>query len=178
MNKIDQVSNTFSNLLDNSFWQFSLGVYQDENVKEACLLFQNREGVNVNLLLLCCWLSYAVERISENEFEAACQSVTEWQSLVTQNLRKIRQHLKTMFPNEWIEQFYQQLLANELSSESYQQHSLYHHFVEKLKMTPSKNEELLLYYLYHLFNQMNLVIDKELDLRIQHFAKLILTTIN
>ena len=175
MNNFAQVTNTLCNSLDNSFWQFSLRVYQDEKVKEACLLFQNREGINVNLLLLCCWLSYAVERVSENEFEEACHSVAGWQLHVTQAIRKTRQYLKKNFPNEWIETFYQGILGAELSSEAYQQHNLYNYFVAKLKKTPGKNEELLLYYLYRLFDEMKLVMDKELDLRIQHFAELILT---
>lgn len=160
--------------LDNPFWQFSLSVYQDEKVKEACLQFQNSEGINVNLLLLCCWLSYAVDTISELEFKEACYSIANWQQNITQPIRKIRQHLKTLQENGWIGDFYQQILDDELSSESYQQYCLYRFFADKLKEEVSENEELMLYYLYRFFDEMKLVINSELDSRIKHFAKLIL----
>ena len=159
--------------LDNPFWQFSLKVYQDEKVKETCLSFQSREDVNVNLLLLCCWLSYAVETVSENEFKEACNLIVDWHQHITQAIRKIRQHLKTLASKDWIRDFYQQILAEELTSESYQQYTLYQHFAEKQKKLSSKNEELMLYYLFRLFDEMKLVVDKELELRIRQFATLI-----
>lgn len=41
--------------LDNPFWQFSVGFYNQPNVAGQCLHLQNELGLDVNLLLLCIW---------------------------------------------------------------------------------------------------------------------------
>ena len=39
------------------FWDYSLALYGRPGVEACCLRLQDRLGVDVNLLLLCCWLA-------------------------------------------------------------------------------------------------------------------------
>ncbi|STX40721.1 Uncharacterized conserved protein [Legionella donaldsonii] len=160
--------------LDNPFWQFSLQVYRDEQVKEACLAFQQQEGLNVNLLLLCCWLAYAVEEISQSELVNACHCINDWHEKITQTLRSVRQQLKESSADDWVNTFYQQILRDELDSEAYQQHRLYQCFAAQQKPTGSKNESLAIRYLHWLFLNKHLTMDRPLASRIEHFAQIVL----
>lgn len=160
--------------LDNPFWQFSLQVYRDEQVKEACLAFQQQEGLNVNLLLLCCWLAYAVEEIPQSELISACHCISDWHEKITQTLRSVRQQLKKSSTDDWVNQFYQQVLSDELASEAYQQHRLYQCFAAQQKASFSKNEPLATRYLHWLFSTKKLTIDRSLASRTEHFAKIVL----
>lgn len=160
--------------LDNPFWRFSLQVYQDEQVKEACLTFQQQEGLNVNLLLLCCWLACAVEEISQSELLQACHCITDWHEKVTQTLRFARQQLKKLSTGDWGNHFYQQVLSDELASEAYQQHRLYQCFAAQQKTAVSKNELLATRYLHWLFSNKELRIEPSFSSQIAHFAKIVL----
>ncbi|MFB3151067.1 MAG: TIGR02444 family protein, partial [Alphaproteobacteria bacterium] len=44
------------NFPDNPCWDFALVVYRRDGVAEACLALQESQGVDVNVLLFCCWL--------------------------------------------------------------------------------------------------------------------------
>ena len=41
---------------DTPFWIYSLSTYGQENIAAGCLVLQDRFGLDVNLVLLCCWL--------------------------------------------------------------------------------------------------------------------------
>ncbi|KTC87288.1 MULTISPECIES: TIGR02444 family protein [Legionella] len=160
--------------LDNPFWQFSLKLYRHEKVKTACLSFQNQEGVNVNLLLVCCWLSYAIEAISQLEFNQAYQLIDEWHQQVTQPMRQVRQYLKNSQASiNWVSHFYQQVLADELSSESYQQNVLFSCFASKQKSEGFFNEELMSCYIDWLFAAMKTSLTGELKLKIRYFIQIV-----
>jgi len=167
------MANTLSDDLDNPFWQFSLKIYQHEKVKEACLSFQNQEGINVNLLLLCCWLAYGVEEISQFEFHQACSRITAWQQQVTHPLRQIRQYLKTTQEAHWVKNFYQHVLVDEISSEAYQQFILYNCFANKQKNKCSMSVPSMLSYLGWLFENTKNISNNNLKLKIHTFAHLI-----
>lgn len=160
--------------LDNPFWKFSIDVYKNKSIKQLCLRFQDKEGVNVNLILLACWLSFAVEPLLESEFKTACRSVSNWQKKVTQPLRKIRQYLKTQSERSGLKTFYQLILDNEIQSESYQQDYLYHQFANKLEVTSYSNpEKLMQRYLFWLFEELKITMDDELIARAKNFIQLI-----
>ncbi|CEK09532.1 TIGR02444 family protein [Legionella hackeliae] len=161
--------------LDNPFWQFSLKVYQQTSVKECCLLLQNSQGANVNLLLFCCWLSFFVDPISHEEFKQACDSIGVWHQQITTTLRQARQHAKTFSNNVWVRSFYNQLLTQEINSEAYQQDMLYSHFSNR-PLVFKKDETLALRYLSWLFEDMGVVVDKKLNLQLKNFIDLILNT--
>ena len=77
-----------------SLWNFSLAIYESEAVQNACLGLQDRHGLDVNILLLCCWLASRGERIDSLEIDVVLARTTEWQSTVVVPLRGIRRHMK------------------------------------------------------------------------------------
>jgi uncharacterized protein (TIGR02444 family) len=82
-----------------AFWDFSLRVYAQPEVAAACLGLQERHGLDVNLLLLGCWLgAHAQGRLPEPVWRDLCAQVAVWQTQVVAPLRQVRQRLKGMLP--------------------------------------------------------------------------------
>lgn len=156
--------------LDNPFWQFSLSSYAHTEVQNCAHLLQEQYGANVNLLLYCCWLAYAVEDVSEQLFVTACQSVTFWQEHITQPLRRVRKARASLGDEPWCKAFFTQILADELLSESYQQQLLYQQVQERLMRVPRANPERAHAYLLLLLQAMNCPVDKLLHLQLHDFV--------
>ncbi|HEX3498043.1 MAG TPA: TIGR02444 family protein [Stellaceae bacterium] len=79
------------------FWAFSLAVYSRPAVAAACLRLQDELGLDVNLLLLCCWLARSGRgRLSADDLAAAEARAAPWRRTVVEPLRAIRRALKTM----------------------------------------------------------------------------------
>lgn len=164
--------------LDNPFWRFSINIYQHGVIKNFCLSFQEEQHINVNLLLLCCWLAYAVEEIPKSRLLEACHTIDDWHSSVTQPLRTSRHFVKSLAGSEpWLEDFSQQLLMDEIISETWQQYQLYTYFQDTPKRPFTKNERLATVYLHWLFVDMHLVIDKELEAKINNFVNLVFSMV-
>ena len=75
------------------FWDFSLEVYAKPGVAQACLALQDECGVDVNLLLFCCWAG----PLDEAGVRRAIDAVAHWQTAVVQPLRAVRRLLKADF---------------------------------------------------------------------------------
>ncbi|MDP1602259.1 MAG: TIGR02444 family protein [Legionella sp.] len=166
--------------LDNSFWRFSIAIYQNECVKKSCLAFQENHQINVNLLLLCCWLAYSVEEISKSDLLNACRSVENWHTNVTQPLRATRKWLKSLNAvDPWTDDFYQLTLMDEIASETYQQHCLFSYFENRQKTPDLNNEALAITYLHWLFNDFGdqTDIDSALKTDIGHFVRLVFSMV-
>ena len=59
---------------DHPFWDFSLRVYGSEGVPEACLVLQERHGIDVNVLLYCFWLGASGRgTLDDGEIAAVCR---------------------------------------------------------------------------------------------------------
>jgi uncharacterized protein (TIGR02444 family) len=83
--------------LDNPFWWFSLAVYSQPGVAEACLRLQSERGMDVNLLLLCCWLGADRGIVLDGaDLEAAVDVVGTWHARVVVPLRRARTDIKAM----------------------------------------------------------------------------------
>lgn len=163
---------------ENPFWQFSLTIYDDANIKEACHIFQNIDSANVNLVLFAYWLGYAVHDISHKEFTRACKSVSIWNKEITKNLRKIRIFLKGISENEWVKSYYSQMLTDEIISESYQQELLYNQVKHRLKERAIQNNAMSSQYLSWLFSDSGHELHEPLKIRIEHFIKIISDKLN
>lgn len=82
---------------DNAFWRFSLAVYAAPGVMPACLELQDRFGLDVNLLLFCCWAGAARGvALSEPDIAEATAAAQEWRESVVAPLRTLRRRMKTM----------------------------------------------------------------------------------
>lgn len=153
-------------------------VYHHESVKKACLAFQDEEHANVNALLLCCWLAYAVEEVSRASLLKACHSIDNWNKHVTQSLRSTRRWVKSIKRKDpWVDEFVQQLVLEELVSETYQQFQLFSCFEKKLKKKAGKNKDQACIYLSWLFSDIQGQLDTELEKKIRLFVRLVFSKV-
>ena len=79
------------------FWTFSLEVYGRPGVAPACLALQDRHGLDVNLLLLCCWIGRSRRPApTRDEIARLCDAVAGWHQRVVRPLREVRRWLKDL----------------------------------------------------------------------------------
>jgi uncharacterized protein (TIGR02444 family) len=102
------------------FWAFSLALYARPGVAEACLHLQDAHGLDVNLLLLCCWLARRGCRLSAADLAAAEARAAPLRTRVLEPLRAARRALKTM-PGSGAAALYAQLKQVELAAEREEQ---------------------------------------------------------
>lgn len=76
------------------FWDYSLALYRQGGVEAACLDLQRRHGLDVNLLLLCCWLGSRGVALGGGELDQLRRHVRDWQDEVVRPLRAVRRRLK------------------------------------------------------------------------------------
>src|SRR5262249_34357128 len=102
------------------FWAFSLALYGKPGVAPALLGLQGRLGVDVNLLLFCCWAGAEGRALSPADV-AGVEAVTQpWQVEVIRPLRAVRRRLKSGFaapPAESVETFRRRLGDLEIEGE-------------------------------------------------------------
>jgi uncharacterized protein (TIGR02444 family) len=80
---------------DNPFWDFSLATYGRPGVAAACLGLQDRHGIDVNMVLFCCWVGASGGGVlGPAEMAAALAAAGPWQRGVVVPLRRIRIGLK------------------------------------------------------------------------------------
>jgi uncharacterized protein (TIGR02444 family) len=78
----------------NPFWDYALALYGRPGVAEACLALQERHGLDVNLLLFCCWAGHRGHRLSPAELESLTAAAGAWHARVVVPLRGLRRWLK------------------------------------------------------------------------------------
>ncbi len=77
------------------FWDFSLATYGRAGVPAACLRLQERHQIDVNVLLLCCWLGASGRGvIGDDALGRVLAAVDEWHREVVRGLRAVRARLK------------------------------------------------------------------------------------
>jgi uncharacterized protein (TIGR02444 family) len=76
------------------FWEFSLALYAWPGVSEACLELQDRLGLDVNLLLFCCWAGRLGHRLEERQLRRLIELTGDWQHRAVRPLRDLRRWLK------------------------------------------------------------------------------------
>lgn len=81
---------------DNPFWDFSLTVYVRPGVADACLALQDRLGLDVNLLLFCCWTGSQGRRLDSVDMARLVAAVGDWQRSIVGPLRAVRRRLKEL----------------------------------------------------------------------------------
>jgi uncharacterized protein (TIGR02444 family) len=81
-----------------NFWNFSLKLFGRPGVAPACIALQDGLGLDVNLLLYCCWHGQAKRKLAEADIRRAVGAVDGWQREVVQPLRAVRRRLKAGMP--------------------------------------------------------------------------------
>jgi uncharacterized protein (TIGR02444 family) len=80
---------------DHPFWNFSLRVYGSEGVAPACLVLQEAHGIDVNVLLLCCWLGASGRgAVGQDGIGGIVETVSAWHGEIVRGLRAVRKRLK------------------------------------------------------------------------------------
>jgi uncharacterized protein (TIGR02444 family) len=105
------------------FWAFSLALYARPGVAAACLRLQDAHALDVNLLLLCCWLARRGCRLSAAELAAAEARAAPLRTRILDPLRAARRALKTM-PLAGAAALYAQVKEAELAAEREEQRLL------------------------------------------------------
>jgi uncharacterized protein (TIGR02444 family) len=77
------------------FWDFSVRVYDQVGVADACLALQSQHGLDVNFLLYCCWTGVSRGKFRDAEFTAAVEFTETWSVNVVRQLREARTWMKT-----------------------------------------------------------------------------------
>lgn len=80
-----------------AFWAFSLAFYERPEIAETCLALQDRQGLDVNIVLLCCWLGWSGQgRLGPEDLMAVEAGVAAWRREIVERLRSVRRALKGM----------------------------------------------------------------------------------
>ena len=109
-----------SGSLDRELWRFAVSFYGRPGVAPACLLLQDRLGLDVNLLLFSL---FAVRRgfpLAPEEVTEADAAVRDWRAEVDLPLRRVRTRLKSgpePAPSPDTDQLRNSIKAAELRSE-------------------------------------------------------------
>ena len=78
----------------NPFWDYALELYRGEGVEAACLELQQRHGLDVNVVLFCCWLARRGILADRALYHRVAQATQAWQAEFVQPLRVVRTELK------------------------------------------------------------------------------------
>lgn len=79
-----------------SLTEHALALYAREGVSAACLLLQERTGLDVNVLLFAAWMGAARGKaLGPKEVDEAQARVADWHNEVVRPLRAVRRRLKT-----------------------------------------------------------------------------------
>jgi uncharacterized protein (TIGR02444 family) len=81
------------------FWDFALPLHETKGVGEAVIALQDRHGVNVNLMLLSCWIGASGRgRLGEHGARQAIEAARIWNRDVVQALRNVRRVMRPGIP--------------------------------------------------------------------------------
>jgi uncharacterized protein (TIGR02444 family) len=81
-----------------TFWNFSLGLYGRSGVAPALLSLQDALGLDVNMLVFCCWAGSIGRALTPADLDAVVAVAEPWQAEVVVPLRALRRRLKGGFP--------------------------------------------------------------------------------
>jgi len=78
-----------------ALWTFSLGIYGKPGVAPACLVLQEKHGLDINLLLFAAWAGAQHGHVlSDAEWTRAYATVGAWHKEMVRGLRSLRTRLK------------------------------------------------------------------------------------
>ena len=78
----------------NPFWEFSVWLYQKQDVATNCLIFQEETALNVNFLLLCCWAGWHGKALEPSILADLLERYDPWHEQVILPLRRLRMRMK------------------------------------------------------------------------------------
>ena len=118
----------------NPLWDYASTIYALEGVAPACLVLQDRFGVDVNLLLYAAWLAHLQQRLGATHVEALDAFVSDWRDQVVRPLRTLRRQLRAV---AGAGEFFEAVKALELRSERVQLDRMYAFFRDSGELPPA-----------------------------------------
>ena len=112
---------------DGTFWSFTLGLYGKPGVAPALIGLQDRLGLDVNMLLYCCWAGADGRLLSRDDLRAVEAVAEPWQSEVVRPLRALRRRLKGGFgamPAERVQTYRKRVNELEIEGEHIAQNAM------------------------------------------------------
>ena len=110
------------------FWRFSLQLYRQPGVAEACIVLQEESGADVNLLMFLLWHAVQRRQFLPSEVDWIESKIFEWREATVIPLRSVRRALKTpplLVTAVRAEAFRTRIKAVELEAERLQQEAMY-----------------------------------------------------
>lgn len=113
-----------------NFWNFSVDLYAQARVAEACLDLQNSYGLDVNMLLFCYWHGVNLGVFPARTIGQAWEFSQTWKKEAVQPLRNVRRWMKeqatthSTFNQPQFEALRTRIKFDELAAEKYQQEFL------------------------------------------------------
>lgn len=104
----------------NPFWDFTLALYGRPGVAPALIGLQDRLGLDVNMVLYCCWAATTGHALSVDNLKAVEAVAEPWQAEVVRPLRALRRRLKGGFgdlPAAAVEAYRKRINALEIDGE-------------------------------------------------------------
>jgi uncharacterized protein (TIGR02444 family) len=86
---------------DLSLWNFSIAFYAKPKIQSACLTLQDQYGVNVPLLLCCCWSSMRYGMLPLPILTELQQFTGAFSNLAIEPLRALRTGMKNSHDAQW-----------------------------------------------------------------------------
>jgi uncharacterized protein (TIGR02444 family) len=112
----------------NPFWDYSLEVYGRDGVSPALITFQDRHGLDVNMLLLCLWSGQSGRgELDDADFEHALAVSASWNPEIVCALRAVRIRLRdevALVPKALSDAVRKKLLGVEIECERVEQLSM------------------------------------------------------
>jgi len=112
---------------DSTFWSFTVGLYGKPGVASALIGLQDRLGLDVNMLLYCCWAGADGRLLSREDLKAVEAVAEPWQSEVVRPLRALRRRLKGGFaplPADRVESYRKRVNELEIEGEHIVQNAM------------------------------------------------------
>lgn len=79
----------------NDLWDYATRVYARGTAKEACLALQDRHGLDVNVMLFCCWVASSGRgTFRDSELDQALRAVADWRGNAINALHGLKLYLK------------------------------------------------------------------------------------
>jgi uncharacterized protein (TIGR02444 family) len=112
----------------NLFWSYSLEVYQRSGVSIGLLDLQNRFGIDVNMVLCCCWLGASQNVLTQSHAAQLINHCRSWRENCLLPIRSARLYLKAqslVHKQSSVHKLYNQTKTLELEAERWQQDLMY-----------------------------------------------------
>ena len=100
-----------------ALWQFSLAFYAVPGVADALISLQDREGLDVNLILFALWFGLSGHgRLDRNRLAAADRAICMIRTEIVEPLRSLRRRLRN-YSDEEVQRLREDVKALELAGE-------------------------------------------------------------